>query len=150
MTLTTYRCRQCGCLNEVETGRAEIGEGTRSARNKKRLNLNELEIGKILFESEEPLHVRQAQAQLYTKGVKRKRRREEIPAGSWNYHDVQSILSVLAGAKIATMTKTKEFFDEHGYGAKPIPCYYMTSKQRTRFERILTRQGVMANRTPPS
>jgi len=98
-------------------------------------------MGQILSESGRPLTVRQVQGILYQKGIRRQQRREKIPSGQWNYHQVQVECSVLLGLKLATMTRAKEFVDEYGFGARPIPRYYMTELQKERFSEIKARQG---------
>jgi len=132
------RCPNCGY--NLPT-RAKIGEGTRLAERKEKLNQNQLAIGQILSESDRLLTVKQIQGILYEKGIKRYQRREKTPTGQWNYHLVQVDVSILLGLKLTIMTKTKEFFDEHGFGAKPIPRYSMTEKQKEQFTKILAREG---------
>ena len=132
------RCQNCGY--EVQT-RAAMGEGTQRAKLKKSLTLNDLAIAQIIFESEKPLTVKQVQGILYKKEIKRQQRREKIPSGSWNYHQVQIVLSMLLGAGLATMSKTTEFWDEHGPGATPTPRYFMEPKQAETFQEIFLRQG---------
>jgi len=105
------------------------------------LNKNRSAIGKIIFDSENPMTVTQIQKTLYEKEIKRQERGEEIPSGEWNYHEVQYDCSNLLGLKFATMTRTKEYFDEHGFGAKPPPYYFMTPEQKLRFAEILARGG---------
>jgi len=134
------QCPNCGYV--LPSPRAPIGEGTRAAERKKTLNLNELVIGKILCENEQPLPVRPIQGILFEKGVKRQRRREKVPGGSWNYHTVQIVLSMLLGAKLISATRSKEFVDEDQYRhANPIPRYFMTPEQKERFKEIQFRQG---------
>jgi len=133
-------CPKCG-LKFKFSARAKIGEGTRLTRQKETLNQNQIAIGQILSESDRLLTVRQIQGILYKKGKKRRQRREKIPSGQWNYHQVQVECSVLLGLKLATMTRTKEFTDEHGFGAQPIPHYYMTTEQKEKFAEILAKQG---------
>jgi len=134
------QCPNCGYV--LPSPRAPIGEGTRAAKRKTRFNLNELAIGKILCESEQPLTVRQVQGILYEQGIKRQRRREKVPGGSWNYHTVQIVLSMLLGAKLISVTRSKEFVDEDQYRhAEPIPHYFMTPKQKERFKEIQFKQG---------
>jgi len=136
------QCPNCGYV--LPSPRAPIGEGTRAAERKKKLNQNELAIGKILCESEQPLTVKQVQGILYEKGIKRQRRREKTPSGGWNYQQVQVTLSMLLGTKAKTisMTKSREYVDEDQYRhANPIPHYYMTPEQKERFKEIQFRQG---------
>ena len=134
-------CPNCGVQVEA---RAPIGEGTRAAEQKKRLNLNELAVGQILCDSQQPLTVRQVQGVLYKQGIKRQRRREKVPGGAWNYHMVQIALSMLLGAKLISATRSKEFVDEDQYRhAKPIPRYFMDDSQREAFKEIQVRNGAI-------
>lgn len=139
--LTSVTCDRCGHQFEVET-RAPIGEGTRAAERKKKLNQNELAIGKILCESEQPLTVRQVQGILYERNIRRQRRREKVPGGAWNYHNVQIVLSMLLGAKLISATRSKEFVDEDGYYYdRPTPRYFVPMERRERLREIQSKQG---------
>jgi len=132
------RCPNCGY--NLPT-RAKIGEGTQKAKDKEKLNQNQIAIGQVLSESGRPLTVKQVQGILYKKGIKRHKRGEETPTGEWNYHLVQMDCSILLGLKLVSMTRAKEFFDEYGFGARPIPHYSMTEEQKKRFAEILARDG---------
>ena len=143
--MTVVTCDRCGNEIEIET-RAPIGEGTQAARNKKSLNRNELEIGKILLESDKPLTVRQVQGILYDRKIKRQWGKEKVPSGHWNYQQVQTTLSMLLGTnpKIITMEKTKEYVDEDQYRyAKPTPYYFMSLEQKERFKEIQFKNGAI-------
>jgi len=133
------RCQNCGY--EVQT-RAAMGEGTQRAKLKKSLTLNDSAIAQIIFESEKPLTVKQVQGILYKKEIRRQQRREKIPSGPWNYHQVQIVLSTLLGLSIAAMSKTEEFWNkDQEPGATPTPRYFMTAEQTKRFQEILLREG---------
>lgn len=134
------RCPKNGSPCPIRT-RAKIGEGTQSAKRRKTLNQNQLAIGQILADLDRQLTVRQVQGILYEKRIKRQQRREKIPSGQWNYHNVQTDLSELRGLDVVTMTIAKEFYDEYGFGARPIPRYYMTELQKERFSKIKAGQG---------
>ena len=140
VALTLVTCAHCGHEFEVET-RAPIGQGTQAVKDKKTLNRNEMSVGHILSVSDKNLTVRQVQAILYQNGVKRQQRREKEPSGQWNYQQVQATLSNLVGMKLITMTRTKEFLDDLGFGARPIPHYFMTPEQKEKFKEIRFRNG---------
>jgi hypothetical protein len=140
-TGAVFRLTICSNCGHVVQTRAPLGEGTQAAKHKKKLNLNELAIGQILSTSDKSLTIRQVQGILYERGIKRQRRREQVPSGGWNYHEIQLVVSMLLGAGLAKMTKTKEFWDEQGPGAIPTPRYFMEPKQAETFQEIFLRQG---------
>lgn len=81
-----------------------------------------------------PATVREVQARLwkeqtgrFTRDDFKKAQVDDLhkPSGSWNYHTVQAILSVLVGHGDVSMTSTREKFDDSQgiHDAQPVPHY---------------------------
>lgn len=110
-------CPHCGA--EIKT-RANLGQGTRKGKTMQ-VNENRQQILDMFWDSQ-PLSVRDVQARLVAKQMRRLSRRHT----GWNYHTVQADLSILlAMGKLAMIRPhQQEVFDpDQGHTTPGVPLY---------------------------
>lgn len=151
-------CPNCGHGFTVKV-RGKIGEGT--GKRMRKVTLNKQALLWIAYEEKRFLHVRQFQAILFEKGIKRYKKgdKEGNPTAEWNYHHVQAELSLLVGNDLLTMcaltpmletgkkngtlAMPQEFYDKilDMFRADPVPRYYLDFIQKLRCESIKDKRG---------
>lgn len=118
--MSTTSCPHCGGEVEVPT-RAKMGSGTVRAKGMK-LNINRKAILDAMKEHGKPMSVRDVQAFLVNRNIRRISGR----GAGWNYHTVQADLSILVGMELVAMNRPlpKEVFDpKEGFTTDRVPTY---------------------------
>ena len=139
-------CPSCGCVFQAQ-GRAKIGMGTQKARPLSHLNRNHVQlIFVVMKNSDKKLTAHEIQ-RLINHGMNDGQPLMYLGKGNkesyWNYHLIQSNLSVLVGSDFLSMTVPKSEswnWDLTRFETSPVPEYYISLDQKKRFSDLLRSQ----------
>ena len=128
-----------------KTGKAKIGEGTQSAKNAKRININKMYLIKLYLNKHitNPSTVRDIQKVLVEKEIPRLTR--DGKHKKWNYHEIQADLSMLVGCGLMKITEPieTEIFsnEEKEFRVDKTPHYWI--KDREFAEKVVKLGGLL-------